>query len=281
MKKRTLLALLILLAPFRMANSPSPELYPDEYTDYELTNESIIISEEESTKYITFSGNLQNTGDGIISFQDSFINYVFEGNDYEVISPYYDDEGPIQGLVPDQSYSFEKKLTYSGSTPLGTVTYSSRQIEIRGYQNDDLIQTIVISNQIVTTVSYSESNDATTFTYSFDWINSGELSAETVFISFTMNDNEYVDYEWESIDRNATGHSNLYISLSGDVSTEELDNINLFFIRRSYESYDWNFSGFLAGLGSLIIFGLVIISLIVLAPIIVITIVIVVVNRKK
>ena len=39
-----------------MANSPSPELNPDEYTDYELTNESIIISEEESTKYITFSG---------------------------------------------------------------------------------------------------------------------------------------------------------------------------------------------------------------------------------
>jgi hypothetical protein len=281
MKKRSLLSLLILLSPLLMANSPSPELYPDEYANYELTNESIIISEEESTKYITFSGNLQNTGEGIISFMDSFLSYSFEGNAYEIITDYYDDARPIQGLVPNQSYSFNKIFPYSGSAPLGTVTYSSRHLGIYGYQSDDLIQTIVISNQNVTSVSYSESNDETTFTYSFDWTNSGELSAQTIFFSFSMNDNDYVDYFWESISKNATGHSDLYVTIDGDVSTEEIENANFFFIRRSYESYGWNFSGFLAGLSSLIIFGLVIISLIVLAPIIVITIVIVVVNRKK
>ncbi|MDD3068514.1 MAG: hypothetical protein PHF13_06575, partial [Acholeplasmataceae bacterium] len=191
------------------------------------------------------------------------------------------DARPIQGLVPNQSYSFNKIFPYSGSAPLGTVTYSSRHLGIYGYQSDDLIQTIVISNQNVTSVSYSESNDETTFTYSFDWTNSGELSAQTIFFSFSMNDNDYVDYFWESISKNATGHSDLYVTIDGDVSTEEIENANFFFIRRSYESYGWNFSGFLAGLSSLIIFGLVIISLIVLAPIIVITIVIVVVNRKK
>lgn len=281
MKKRSLLSLLILLSPLLMANSPSPELFSEEYTDYELTNESIIISEEESTKYITFSGNLQNTGEGIISFIDSLLSYSFEGDVYEIITDYYDDARPIQGLIPNQSYSFNKIFPYSGSAPLGAATYTSRYMGIYGYQGDDIIQTIAISNQVVAAVSYSESNDETTFTYSFDWTNSGELSAQTIFFSFSMNDNDYVDYFWESISKNTTGNSDLYITIDGDVSTEELKNVNLFFIRRSYESYGWNFSGILSVFGSLFIFGLVIISLIVLAPIIVITIVIVVVNRKK
>ncbi|MDD3171961.1 MAG: hypothetical protein PHO86_06535, partial [Bacilli bacterium] len=187
------------------------------------------------------------------------------------------DARPIQGLVPNQSYSFNKIFPYSGSAPLGTVTYSSRHLGIYGYQNDDLIQTIVISNQIVTTVSYSESNDATTFTYSFDWINSGEFSAQTFFVSFTMNDIDYVYYDWESINKNDEGHSDLNIIISGDCSTEELENINVFFIRRSYESSNWG-SSFFQGL---LVVGIIFTALVMLVPVIIITIVLVVVFKKK
>lgn len=276
MKKSLLLSLLILLAPLFMANSPSPEFNPQEYTAYELTNESIIISEVESTKYITFSGDLQNTGNGIISLLESSIAYVFESNNYYIFT-YYDEDSPIHGLVPNQMYSFEKKFTYTGDASLGTVTYSSRQIEIYGFQSEDIIQTIETSNQSVTSVNYSEEYDETRFTYSFDWTNSGELSAQTYFISFTMNDDDYVYYDWESINKNDEGHSDLNIIISGDCSTGELENINLFFIRRSYESSDWGSSLF----QDLIVVGIIFTALVMLVPVIIITIVLVVVFKKK
>ncbi len=50
MKKRSVLSLFVLLVPFLMANSPSPERYPINYNDYELVDESASISQEGTDK---------------------------------------------------------------------------------------------------------------------------------------------------------------------------------------------------------------------------------------
>ncbi|MFA6754771.1 MAG: hypothetical protein WCR68_03005, partial [Candidatus Dojkabacteria bacterium] len=243
MKKLHKSLLLLAFVPLLMANSPSPELYPDEYTDYEIVDESAVISEEGSAKFITFSGEIRNIGEGVINFRYSNLIYRFESKDYDIFNHNYNNIESIQGLKPNKSYIYEEKYGYDGGTAAGAVSYTIKRSELRGYSGDDIITAIAVSNLSVSHVSYNESNDETTYTISFDWNNPGEYSAETLFISFLMNDEEYLFYEWESIKREDSGHSDVYISISGDVSNQELDDLELTFIRRSYENRGWNFFG--------------------------------------
>ncbi|MDD3938146.1 MAG: hypothetical protein PHU55_00125 [Bacilli bacterium] len=280
MKKRPLL--FILLFPLLMANSPSPELYPDEYFDYELINESVTISEEGEDRYVTFAGELVNNGEGIISFRASELTYRFEGDDYEIIVDDYNIDEPIQGILPGTSYVYQEKHEYYGTAPLGEIAYISKRITIRGYVEDDIIDDVVISNLSVTDVDYDEGEDTTTYTISFDWDNPGEYSVETMYIAVTKNDEQYVHYEWESLDKKSFGQSQVYISFPGDVSDQELSNIELFFIRRAYERNGWGWNFFNSPIFYIL---LIIISItaviIVVGPIAIITIVLIITKRKK
>lgn len=280
MKKLHKSLLLFAFVPLLMANSPSPELYPDEYTDYEIVNENAIISEEGSAKFITFSGEIRNIGEGVINFWYSYLVYRFEGNDYDIINHNYNNIESIQGLKPSKSYLYEEKYSYNGHAPLGDVSYIIKRSELRGYSGDDIITAIVVSNLSVSDVSYNESNDKTTYTISFDWDNPGEYSSETLFISFLMNDVECVFYEWESIKREDSGHSDVYISFAGDVSNQELENLELSFIRRSYESRSWNFFGspFFKGF---VVVVIVISAMIVIGPIAVLVTLLVIARKRK
>ena len=123
MKKRSVLSLFVLLVPFLMANSPSPERYPINYNDYELVNESASISQEGTTKYITFYGELRNTGDGIISFRHSNLTYRFEGDYYNIFDYDYSENNPVQGLLPGKSYSISRAKTAS-DTPARSLALS-------------------------------------------------------------------------------------------------------------------------------------------------------------
>lgn len=280
MKKRPLL--FILLFPLLMANSPSPELYPDEYFDYELINESVTISEEGEDRYVTFAGELVNNGDGIISFRASELTYRFEGDDYEIIVDDYNVDEPIQGILPGTPYVYQEKHEYYGTAPLGEIAYISKRITIRGYVEDDIIDDVVISNLGVTDVDYDESEDITVYTISFDWDNPGEYSVETMYIAVTKNDENFVHYEWESLDKKSSGQSQVYISFSGDVSDQELSDIELFFIRRAYERNGWGWNFFNSPIFYIL---LIIVSItaviIVVGPIAIITIVLIITKRKK
>jgi len=280
MKKLHKSLLLIAFVPLLMANSPSPELYPDEYTDYEVANESAIISEEGSAKFITFSGEIRNIGEGVINFRYSYLIYRFEGNDYDIFNHNYNNIESIQGLKPSKSYIYEEKYDYDGGTAAGAVSYTIKRSELRGYSGDDIITAIDVSNLFVSHVSYNESNNETTYTISFDWNNPGEYSAETLFISFLMNDEEYLFYEWESIKREDSGHSDVYISIAGDVSNQELDDLELTFIRRSYENQGWNFFGspFFKGFMVVVI---IISAMTVLGPIAVLITLLIIARKRK
>lgn len=265
-----------------MANSPSPELYPDEYFDYELINESVTISEEGEDRYVTFAGELVNDGEGIISFRASELTYRFEGDDYEIIVDDYNVDEPIQGILPGTSYAYQEKYEYYGAAPLGEITYISKRITIRGYIEDDIIDDVVISNLGVTDVEYDEGEDTTTYTISFDWDNPGEYSVETMYIAVTKNDEDYVYYEWESLAKQSSGQSQVYISFPGDVSDQELSNIELFFIRRAYERNGWGWNFFNSPIFYIL---LIIVSItaviIVVGPIVIITVALAVTKRRK
>jgi hypothetical protein len=280
MKKLHKSLLLLAFVPLLMANSPSPELYPDEYTDYEIVDESAVISEEGSAKFITFSGEIRNIGEGVINFRYSNLIYRFESKDYDIFNHNYNNIESIQGLKPNKSYIYEEKYGYDGGTAAGAVSYTIKRSELRGYSGDDIITAIAVSNLSVSHVSYNESNDETTYTISFDWNNPGEYSAETLFISFLMNDEEYLFYEWESIKREDSGHSDVYISISGDVSNQELDDLELTFIRRSYENRGWNFFGspFFKGFMVVVI---IISAMTVLGPIAVLVTLLIIARKRK
>lgn len=265
-----------------MANSPSPELYPDEYFDYELINESVTISEEGEDRYVTFAGELVNNGEGIISFRASELTYRFEGDDYEIIVDDYNVDEPIQGILPEKTYIYEEIYEYYGTAPLGEVTYISKRITIRGYVEDDIIDDVVISNLSVTDVDYDEGEDTTTYTISFDWDNPGEYSVETMYIAVTKNDEQYVHYECESLAKQSSGQSQVYISFPGDVSDQELSNIELFFIRRAYERNGWGWNFFNSPIFYILLIIVSIIAvIIVVGPIAIITIVLIITKRKK
>lgn len=280
MKKLHKSLLLLAFVPLLMANSPSPELYPDEYTDYEIVDESAVISEEGSAKFITFSGEIRNIGEGVINFRYSNLIYRFESKDYDIFNHNYNNIESIQGLKPNKSYIYEEKYGYDGGTAAGAVSYTIKRSELRGYSGDDIITAIAVSNLSVSHVSYNESNDETTYTISFDWNNPGEYSAETLFISFLMNDEEYLFYEWESIKREDSGHSDVYISIAGDVSNQELDDLELTFIRRSYENRGWNFFGspFFKGFMVVVI---IISAMTVLGPIAVLVTLLIIARKRK
>ncbi|MFA7068583.1 MAG: hypothetical protein WC127_06400 [Acidaminococcaceae bacterium] len=280
MKKLHKSLLLLAFVPLLMANSPSPELYPDEYTDYEIVDESAVISEEGSAKFITFSGEIRNIGEGVINFRYSNLIYRFESKDYDIFNHNYNNIESIQGLKPNKSYIYEEKYGYDGGTAAGAVSYTIKRSELRGYSGDDIITAIAVSNLSVSHVSYNESNDETTYTISFDWNNPGEYSAETLFISFLMNDEEYLFYKWESIKREDSGHSDVYISISGDVSNQELDDLELTFIRRSYENRGWNFFGspFFKGFMVVVI---IISAMTVLGPIAVLVTLLIIARKRK
>jgi len=280
MKKHSALSLYILLVPLLMANSPSPELYPEEYSDYDLLNESVVISEEGSSKYVTFSGELVNSGEGIISFRASVLTYRFEGDDYEMLVDDYNVKKPIQGIMPDKSYIFEERFEYLGSSPIGINTYQNKIVSIRGYAEEDILSDIVVSNLIASEGEYNSSISATLFTISFDWNNPGDYSAETMYISFNINENEYVYYEWENLDKEGAGHSNIHVSFPGNIEDQEIENIELFFIRRSYESWGWNFLDSTL-FRILIAVAITITALIVIAPIIAITVILIIARKKK
>lgn len=263
-----------------MANSPSSELYPDEYTDYEIVNESAIISEEGSAKFITFSGQISNIGEGIISFRHSSLVYRFEGIDYDIISHNHNTIESIQGLKPSKSYIYEEKYSYNGITALGDVGYTIQSSNFRAYIDDDIIATIVVSNLSISDVSYNESNDKTTYTISFDWNNPGEYSVQSLFISLRMNENEYLFYEWDSIAREDSGHSDVYISFAGDVSNQELDDLDLTFIRRSYENWGWNFFESPLFQGFMIVV-IIISAMIVIGPIAVLVTLLIIARKRK
>jgi len=272
--------LLFAFVPLLMANSPSPELYPDEYTDYEIVNESAIISEEGSAKFITFSGQISNIGEGIISFRHSSLVYRFEGIDYKIISHNHNTIESIQGLKPSKSYIYEEKYSYNGITALGDVGYTIQSSNFRAYIDDDIIATIVVSNLSISDVSYNESDDKTTYTISFDWNNPGEYSVQSLFISLRMNENEYLFYEWVSIAREDSGHSDVYISFAGDVSNQELDDLDLTFIRRSYENWGWNFFESPLFQGFMIVV-IIISAMIVIGPIAVLVTLLIIARKRK
>lgn len=272
--------MLFAFVPLLMANSPSSELYPDEYTDYEIVNESAIISEEGSAKFITFSGQISNIGEGIISFRHSSLVYRFEGIDYDIISHNHNTIESIQGLKPSKSYIYEEKYSYNGITALGDVGYTIQSSNFRAYIDDDIIATIVVSNLSISDVSYNESNDKTTYTISFDWNNPGEYSVQSLFISLRMNENEYLFYEWDSIAREDSGHSDVYISFAGDVSNQELDDLDLTFIRRSYENWGWNFFESPLFQGFMIVV-IIISAMIVIGPIAVLVTLLIIARKRK
>jgi hypothetical protein len=280
MKKLHKSLLLFAFVPLLMANSPSPELYPDEYTDYEIVNESAIISEEGSAKFITFSGQISNIGEGIISFRHSSLVYRFEGIDYKIISHNHNTIESIQGLKPSKSYIYEEKYSYNGITALGDVGYTIQSSNFRAYIDDDIIATIVVSNLSISDVSYNESDDKTTYTISFDWNNPGEYSVQSLFISLRMNENEYLFYEWVSIAREDSGHSDVYISFAGDVSNQELDDLDLTFIRRSYENWGWNFFESPLFQGFMIVV-IIISAMIVIGPIAVLVTLLIIARKRK
>jgi hypothetical protein len=280
MKKLHKSLLLFAFVPLLMANSPSSELYPDEYTDYEIVNESAIISEEGSAKFITFSGQISNIGEGIISFRHSSLVYRFEGIDYDIISHNHNTIESIQGLKPSKSYIYEEKYSYNGITALGDVGYTIQSSNFRAYIDDDIIATIVVSNLSISDVSYNESNDKTTYTISFDWNNPGEYSVQSLFISLRMNENEYLFYEWDSIAREDSGHSDVYISFAGDVSNQELDDLDLTFIRRSYENWGWNFFESPLFQGFMIVV-IIISAMIVIGPIAVLVTLLIIARKRK
>ena len=280
MKKLHKSLLLFAFVPLLMANSPSPELYPDEYTDYEIVNESAIISEEGSAKFITFSGQISNIGEGIISFRHSSLVYRFEGIDYKIISHNHNTIESIQGLKPSKSFIYEEKYSYNGITALGDVGYTIQSSNFRAYIDDDIIATIVVSNLSISDVSYNESDDKTTYTISFDWNNPGEYSVQSLFISLRMNENEYLFYEWVSIAREDSGHSDVYISFAGDVSNQELDDLDLTFIRRSYENWGWNFFESPLFQGFMIVV-IIISAMIVIGPIAVLVTLLIIARKRK
>jgi hypothetical protein len=95
-----------------------------------------------------------------------------------------------------------------------------------------------------------------------------------------MNDEEYLFYEWESIKREDSGHSDVYISIAGDVSNQELDDLELTFIRRSYENQGWNFFGspFFKGFMVVVI---IISAMTVLGPIAVLITLLIIARKRK
>lgn len=233
MKKRLSFSIFLFFISLLTACAYAPELYSYEYLDYELTNESAVIDQEESVKYIKISGTLKNTGNGIIDFKDSSLYYIFEHKYYNIIPQYKHDGVLIDGILPNEVFNFEKSCIYEGNASLGAVANISRELIIKGFQSSDIIKTIEISNQSITSTYYNGDGKYTTFTYSFDWKNSGEVAAQTVFISFSINENHCVYYGWKPFNKKTTGHSDLKIFIDGNFSSEELENIDLTFISRS------------------------------------------------
>ena len=141
---------LLLTLPFLMANSPAPEVFSDEYKDYEIT----YVKEEIVDKEYVYTYHLNNTGTGYISslsldretrVNDEYVYYglyygLYSGDFFykTVIPPGFDQdiEMTSNSKIPEveklkksaQAYNiFDKEATYSGSkvvTPKERNAYS-------------------------------------------------------------------------------------------------------------------------------------------------------------
>ena len=148
-KNRRLIPLIFTL-PFLMGNSPIPEVFSDDYKDFEIT----YVKEEIVDKEYVYTYHLNNTGTGYISSlsldRETRVNneYVYYGLYYglysgsffykTVIPPGFDQniEMTSNSKIPEveklkksaQAYNiFDKDLTYSGSkaiTPQKRNAYS-------------------------------------------------------------------------------------------------------------------------------------------------------------
>jgi len=264
MKKTAMSCFFTLFIPFLMANSPIA-MYPGLYNDYGLTGESVRIIEEDLSKYIVIRGEIQNEGAGIISLQNSCLRYIFENSEFSVYLDEVDAAHHVDAILPTHSFAFEQYFEYTGESPLGDITYSYRTIEIFGYRPEDVMSEVIYSNHQISNLRYVEETDTTMGELTFDWENQADYSSRTFFASYKVGDEYYVNEIHEYIHKDDSGSVNEYVRFAGDIRTEEISELQLFFVRE--QSYDSS-PGWLTGLFIIALLLSVPLLLILLIPII-------------
>lgn len=244
MKKTAISCFFTLFIPFLMANSPVA-IYPGLYNDYALSEESVRIIEEDSSKYIVIRGEIQNDGEGIISLQNSCLHYMYENSEFSIYLDEMDAANHIEALLPTRSFAFEQYFEYTGESPLGDITYSYRTIEIFGYRPEDVMSEVIYSNHQISNLRYVEETDTTMGELTFDWENQADYSSRTFFASYKVGEEHYVNEIHEYIHKDDSGSVNEYVRFAGDIRTEEISELQLFFVRE--QSYDSS-QGWLTGL---------------------------------
>ena len=280
MKKKRLGLLAMFCLPLLMANSPAPNPYPSEYTDFELTNAEMEIIEVEDGRELVFRGDLKNVGTGLIDLEYSDISYRFERTTYQLNFFDYNVPEIADAIVPNQTYHYEINYPYNGTTPVGIVEqYVAPTIYIVGFSADAFMNDVIISDIAVNERVYDVVDDVTISTVSFAWSNQSDRTAYSFYFYFSIGETQYVKLLNESLDKNQSGTAETELVVPGNIVDANIENTAISYLPIN-PYYDQVHFGFLGLIGFLLVIG---IAIIIAPPLIILIVFLIVkaVSKKK
>jgi len=281
MRNKFLPIITFVFLPLLMANSPSPEPYPNRYDDFTFANYEVEIVSDGTDKSIVFRGELTNTGTGIITLGMSNIDYYVSATHYyfelyELCGCDYRD-----GLLPNATITYEKEQTYGGYLSAGIRDdLPEPTTSILGFTTSSFLEGIITTDISIVIGEYDAVANRTSATISFEWDNRSEERAYSFYVFYEIGDADRTSYIESGLAKGETGSLQEAFSIRGDVAGSEVSDPSLHFLPwNSYygEGITWSWGVF----GTVIIGFLTILAM--ASPLIIVAVIFIVraVHKRK
>jgi hypothetical protein len=239
------IAIAIMMLPLLMSDAGSPYLYPDSYFNYTIENTSAEVRSETGSYFFYFSGQITNTGDGIIDFINSSIK--FRPINYTGYYQYLDTYSTIKSdasmerspyLFPNETCTYSLSAYANNFSTAADISQIDYIVNIRAYSSPASDVSYEYKNFSI--VSYDEAKDTTQANITYEIVNNSKSSIGSALISYKADGVIYrTYYEGCYCSKNSKTINTSRITAHGDLRTKTISDVSICFF--PYVSY---YSGF-------------------------------------